>query len=120
MGPWTYRFYSPSKQRLFISRVTPDNQVHSIEHVVPVTLPPQTLDTGAWLIDSPAALGYWLDLGGAEMLRTNPGRELLIQLRHVGSQPRPVWMVVGSDDRTQDIHIVVVDANEGFIVPVAE
>src|SRR5688572_14465005 len=67
-GSWTYRFYSPAKQRLFISRVTPDNQVHSIEHVVPVTLPPQTLDTGTWLIDSPAALGYWLDLGGAEML----------------------------------------------------
>jgi hypothetical protein len=119
-GPWTYRFYSPAKQRLFISRVTPDNQVHSIEHVVPVTLPPQTLDTGTWLIDSPAALGYWLDLGGAEMLRTNPGLELLIQLRSVGSQPQPVWMVVGSDDRTQDIHIVVVDAGEGFIVPVAE
>ena len=119
-GSWTYRFYSPSKQRLFISRVTADNQVHSIEHVVPVTLPPQTLDTGSWLIDSPAALGYWLDLGGAEMLRTNPGLELLIQLRPVGSQPQPVWMVVGSDDRTQDLHMVVVDANEGFIVPVAE
>jgi hypothetical protein len=119
-GSWTYRFYSPSKQRLFISRVTPDNQVHSIEHVAPITLPPQTLDTGSWLIDSPAALGYWLDLGGAEMLRTNPGLELLIQLRSAGSQPQPVWMVVGSDDRTQDLHMVVVDANEGFIVPMAE
>lgn len=119
-GQWTYRFYSPSKQRLFIARVTPENKVQAIEHIAPVTLPPQTLDTNTWLIDSPAALGYWLDLGGAEMLRTNPGLEVLIQLRHLSNQPQPVWMVVGSDQRTQDIHIVVVDANEGFIMPRGE
>jgi hypothetical protein len=119
-GQWTYRFYSPAKQRLFIVRVTPEGQVKAIEHIAPITLPPQTMETSTWLVDSPAALGYWLDLGGAEMLRRNPGLEVLIQLRSLGEQPQPVWMVVGSDQRTQDIHVVVVDATEGFIVPTAE
>jgi hypothetical protein len=113
---WSYRFYSARKERLFIVRVAPDNQVTRLEHAVKVTVPPAALDADRWLVDSPTALALWLDFGGADLLRRNPGLEVLIQLRRLKNYDGPVWMVVGLDKRTQDIHIVVVDAVEGFIL----
>lgn len=113
---WSYRFYSPSLKRLMIAKVEPDNQLTSVEHVGKITLPPPVLDTDSWLIDSPAALAIWLDYGGAELLRRNPGLELLVQLRTIKNYPGPVWMVIGLDKRTQDIFVVVIDAAEGTVV----
>ncbi len=115
-GEWTYRFYSPAKERLFIAKVQPDGQVHTIEHVVKITLPPPVLDTGSWVIDSPAALAIWLDYGGADLVVRNPGLEVLIQLRRINNHPNPVWIVIGTDRRTQDIHIVVIDVTNGAVV----
>jgi hypothetical protein len=115
-GQWTYRFYSPARQRLFIIKVEADGQIHAFEHVVQITLPPVLLDTDVWSIDSPAALAIWLDYGGAELVRRNPGLEVLIQLRSLTNYPRPVWAVIGTDKRTQDLHIIVIDANEGRVV----
>lgn len=115
---WTYRFYSPGKERLFVVKVSSDGEINSFEHVVKITLPPPVLDTDAWLVDSPTALAAWLDFGGAELVRKNPGLEVLAQLRHVNNYDRPVWMVIGTDQRTQDIHVVLVDAYEGGFVPV--
>jgi hypothetical protein len=115
-GEWTYRFYSPEKQRLFNTKVRPDGSIFSFEHVVMITLAPPLLDTGEWSIDSPAALSTWLDYGGAELVRRNPGLEILIQLRSLPNHPAPVWSVIGSDKRTQDIHIVIIDANTGDVV----
>lgn len=115
-GEWNYRFYSPSKERLFNVLVQPDGQVASFEHKVRITLPPPLLDKAAWVLDSPAALAIWLDYGGAEMMRTHSGLEVLIQLRHLNGYPTPVWMVVGSDKNTQEIYMVVIDANEGRVV----
>lgn len=115
-GEWNYRFYSPQKERLFNVIVQPDGQVASFEHRVRITLPPPPLDRGAWMLDSPAALAIWLDYGGAEMMRTRPGLEVLIQLRHLNNYPEPVWMVVGSDKNTQEIYMVVIDAKEGRVV----
>lgn len=113
---WTYRFYSPGQARLFNIKVQPDKQVESFEHLVKITLPPPSLDQAAWTIDSPAALAIWLDYGGADMIRTNPGAEVLIQLRHLNNYPEPVWMVIGSDPRTQQIRTVVIDAKEGRVI----
>jgi hypothetical protein len=115
-GQWTYRFYSPGKKRLFIAKVEADGQIRAFEHVVQITLPPPLLATEVWSIDSPAALAIWLDYGGAELVRRNPGLEVLIQLRDLGNYPHPVWAVIGTDRRTQDMHIVVIDANEGIVV----
>jgi hypothetical protein len=115
-GEWSYRFYSPGKQRLFNISVQPDGQIESFEHIIKITLPPSTLPTANWAIDSPAALAIWLDYGGADLVGRNPGLEVLIQLRHLTNYPEPVWMVVGSDRRTQKVHIVVIDAKEGRVV----
>jgi hypothetical protein len=113
---WSYRFYSPAKERLFIVKIALDNQVTTIEPPVKITVPPGSFSADRWLVDSPTALALWLDYGGAELLRRNPGLEVLIQLRHLKNYDSPVWMVAGLDKRTQDIHIVVVDAAEGFIL----
>jgi hypothetical protein len=115
-GAWTYRFYSAVKERLLIVKVEPDGQIRSFEHVVIITLSPQLLNVEVWSIDSPAALAIWLDYGGADIVRRNPGLEVLIQLRALSNHPGPVWMVVGTDKRTQDIHIVVIDTTEGKVL----
>lgn len=112
---WTYRFYSPARQRLLFVLVQPDGQLTTIEHVVKVTLPPPPIPAGSWLLDSPAALAIWLDYGGDKMLQTNPGLEVLVQLRATTTSPNPVWVVVGADDRTQSMHLVAVDAAEGVV-----
>ena len=110
---WTYRFYSPAKARLFFVVVDPQNQVETIEHVAPVTLPPLPIAADSWVIDSPAALAIWLDNGGAKMLGSNPGLEMLIQLRSINNNPNPVWLVVGLNNQTEEVHTVIVDANQG-------
>jgi hypothetical protein len=112
---WTYRFYSPSKGRLFFVTVDPAGQVETIEHVAPVSLPPQPITTDSWLIDSPAALAIWLDNGGAKMLGNNPGLEMLIQLRTISNNPNPVWLVAGLNNQTEEVHTVVIDANQGVV-----
>lgn len=112
---WTYRFYSPDKARLLFVMVEPDGQVRTVEHVVKVTLPPRPLAIDEWLIDSPAALATWLDYGGSEILRNNPGLEVAVQLRGVSDNSGPVWLVVGSDERTETIHMVVIDARQGVV-----
>lgn len=113
---WSYRFYSPTLRRLLIVKVEPDKQVAMVEHVGKITLPPPTLDVTNWLTDSSTALAIWLDYGGAELLKRNPGLEVLIQLRTINNYPGPVWMVIGLDKRTQDILVVVIDASEGTVV----
>ncbi|MCB0193116.1 MAG: hypothetical protein KDJ65_14325 [Anaerolineae bacterium] len=113
---WTYRFYSPSLKRLLIIKVEPDNQLTTVEHVSKITLPPPVLDTDGWLIDSTAAQAIWLDYGGAEMLKRNPGLEMLVQLRTIKNYPDPVWMVIGLDKRTQDIFVVIIDTAKGTVV----
>ena len=113
---WTYRFYSPDKERLFVVKVEPGGQTRSFEHVVKIILPPPTLGADAWLIDSPTALATWLDWGGADLVHKNPGLEVLAQLRYVNNYKQPVWMIIGADQRTQDIHVVLIDAYEGGVV----
>ena len=113
---WAFRFYSPSKQRLFFAVASPDKKLQTVEHIVRVTLPPRPIEMEAWLIDSPTALATWLDYGGSEILRTNPGLEVVIQLRTLSNQPNPVWMVIGFDKRTEETHITAIDASEGTVV----
>jgi hypothetical protein len=113
---WHYRFYSPGKARQLFVTVDVESRVRSVEHVARVTLPPRTIKMDAWAVDSPTALALWLDYGGSEMLRTNPGLELAAQLRTVSNNPNPIWLVIGLDKRTGDIHVVAIDANVGTVI----
>lgn len=113
---WSYRFFSPSRARLFVVKIGPDYQLLTFEHVARISPTPPTLAPDEWLIDSPAALAIWLDYGGAELLRRNPGSEVLAQLRTINNHAGPVWLVVGLDNRTQASHTVIIDAIEGEVV----
>jgi len=115
---WTYRFYSPAKARLFFVNVDPAGQVQTIEHIVPVTLPPTVIPADSWTIDSSAALAIWLDNGGAKMLGNNPGLEMLIQLRSGPDTPAPIWLVVGLNTQTEAMHTVIIDANQGVVTAI--
>ena len=84
--------------------------------MVPVTLPPRPVPADNWVIDSPAALALWLDYGGNQMLQTNPGLEILVQLRVANDTQQPVWMVIGLDNRTEDLRRVVIDAEAGTVI----
>ena len=112
---WGYRFYSPSKKQMLFVTVEPDGQVETIEHKPEITLPPRIVDTNNWLFDSPTALALWLDFGGADMLAANPGMELLAQLRVTGDTGGPAWLVTGVDQRTEEMLMVVVDAQKGVV-----
>jgi hypothetical protein len=112
---WTYRFYSPAKNRLFFVNVDPDGQVQTIEHIAPVTLPPRVIPADSWAIDSSAALALWLDNGGATILGNNPGLEMLIQLRSSSDGATPVWLVVGLNTQTEAMHTVIIDASQGIV-----
>ncbi len=114
-SPWVYRFYSPAQKRMFFVTVLPDGQLETVEHRPEVTLPPRIVDTGIWLTDSPTALAFWLDAGGADLLHDQPGIELLIQLRETSDADGPAWLVTGVDNRTEDILNIVVDANQGVV-----
>jgi hypothetical protein len=113
---WNYRFYSPTKERLFFVLVEPDGQLRTVEHQIKVTLPPKEITMDSWGVDSAAALAVWLDYGGSKLLRSNPGLEVVAQLRMMNNNPNPVWIVVGFDRRTEDVHVIVVDANQGAVV----
>ena len=113
---WTYRFYSPAKKRLFFALVSANGQLRTVEHRVPITLPPKTIPMDSWGVDSSSALAVWLDYGGERLVRSNPGFEMVVQLRAVNQSPNPVWMVVGLDKRTEDLHVIVVDATDGAVV----
>ncbi len=115
-GEWVYHFYSAAKARKLFVSVLVDNQVQTIQHVVPVSLPPRTVSTEAWLIDSPFALEIWLDRGGAEAIRNNPETEVVAQLRQVRGSRNPVWMVVGLNTQTNATHSVIVDASNGRVL----
>lgn len=112
---WTYRFYSPAKARLLFVTITPEGQIETIEHVAPVTLPPRPIAADNWAIDSSTALAIWLDNGGAGVLGNNPGMEIMIQLRSVNNNPNPVWMVIGLNNQTQEIHTAIIDAYQGVV-----
>lgn len=114
-SPWIYRFYSPARERMLFVTIQPEESVEILEHQPEITLPPRIVDTGIWLTDSPAALAWWLDSGGADMLRAHPGMELLIQLRVTSDANGPAWLVTGVDNRTEDILNIVVDANRGEV-----
>lgn len=113
---WSYHFYSATKARKLFVIVSPDHQIETIQHAVEVTLPPQTINTDQWLIDSPVILGLWLDKTGYELFRDSPEVELALQLRPVGSTTDPGWLVVGLDKRTNQTRSLIIEAVHGQLI----
>jgi len=115
-GEWSYHFYSSSKARKYLITVQPDGQIQTVEHIIPVQLIPIPINVDDWLIDSPTALAVWLENGGSVMVGRNPGMEIVAQLRAVQNSSKPVWMVVGLNNQTNEIVSIRVDATQGTIL----
>lgn len=113
---WSYHFYSPEQKRLLFVVIEPEGEIHTVKHALKTTLPPQPIMIEKWQVDSPQALAIWLSYGGDKMLQTNPGFDLMVQLR--ANQPNPVWSVMALDKRIEILYAVTLDANEGAITTV--
>jgi hypothetical protein len=92
---WSFRFYSPARQRLYLAGVERDGQAIGVPHFRKETSPPRTINPEAWVVDSPQALARWLDNGGAEWLGRNPGADVTIQLSVDTASGGPTWIING-------------------------
>ena len=117
---WDYRFYSPEAKLLYFVTVTPDGQVNGTQHLGPVNRPPPALPVDDWQVDSPAALGNWLNAGGGHFLGSRPGIEVVAQLSVRSADADPEWTVVGYDRSTEDYFSVAVQARTGDTAVLAQ
>jgi hypothetical protein len=127
---WTFQFYSPSKQRMALVRVSDGQAQMFQEGLVVDRLPALPLDQ--WQVDSPEALNSWWKHGGARFVRTHAQSQVSISLKirtdpagSTSTDPagstgmelggtRPVWIIVGS--ASGEHWIVQLDARDGSVL----
>jgi hypothetical protein len=90
---WSFRFYSPSLNRLYLVGVTSDGQAAGAPHFRKEDRPPATIQPEEWSIDSPEALAGWLDHGGGDLLGRSPGVSVSIQLGVDPASGGATWIV---------------------------
>ncbi|MCS7260056.1 MAG: hypothetical protein NZ765_04645 [Anaerolineae bacterium] len=117
---WIYRFYSPQWRRLYFVRVEPGGEVHTIQHIPPVTQPPLPLPLEDWRVDSSAALASWLNAGGGHFLGAHPGSTVTAQLNMRVQDLQPLWTVAGYADREDAFFVTTVDARTGETTVLAQ
>ena len=112
---WSFRFYSPSRSRLYFVGVSSNGQAAGAEHFKKETSPPPTINVEAWAVDSPEAIAHWLDNAGGALLGQNPAMEVSIQLGVDPASGRPVWIIAGFDSSGGQSLAVKVDATTGQV-----
>ncbi len=112
---WSFRFYSPSRQRLYLVGIGGDGQAVGAPHFQKEITPPSTVNLEAWAIDSPEALARWLDNGGGELLGRSPGADVTIQLGVGPVDGQLTWVVTGFDAATSQSLALKVDAANGQV-----
>jgi hypothetical protein len=90
---WSFRFYSPSLNRLYLVGVGSDGQAAGAPHFRKEDRPPATIKPEEWTVDSPAALAGWLDHGGGDLLGRSPGVSVSIQLGVDPDSGQAIWIV---------------------------
>lgn len=110
---WTYQFYSPELQQLYVLSVGEGGAKTIMSTLSPYALP--TIAADRWAVDSYEALGTWLDYGGAQFLDSHSVVDVSARLRPTADGTLE-WSVVGMvrDQDTQ--HAVRVDATSGEFV----
>jgi hypothetical protein len=112
---WSFRFYSPARNRLYLVGVSGDGQAAGAAHFQKETTPPLAIDLEAWAVDSPEALARWLDHGGGALLGQNPGADVTIQLGIDPASGRLTWIVTGFDSSNSQSLALKVDAAKGQV-----
>jgi len=111
---WTFQFFSPRSQKLFVVSVDGTQATVIHETLSPYALP--TVSTSAWQLDSHQALNAWLNQGGGSFLQAHPVVDISARLRQSDSG-RPEWMVAGVIRGSQVAQTVRVDASDGKVLP---
>jgi hypothetical protein len=114
-GPvdWTFQFYSPGTQQLFVVSVSEETATPITNMLSPYELPVVAIEN--WRIDSHEALGVWLTEGGAAFLKGYSVVDVSARLRH-SQEGRLEWSVAGVVRDSQLFHLVQVDASSGKTV----
>jgi hypothetical protein len=111
---WTYQFYSPSRQELYVVNVSAEEVTQIVVTLSPYVLP--TIAAEEWRVDSPEALGIWLDRGGATFLDSHSVVDVSARFR-LSEEGRPEWSLVGVVRDTRTFHLVEIDAVSGGASP---
>lgn len=106
---WTFSFYSPGTQRIYVLDVNPDRVLLIRETLSPYPLP--IVASEQWQIDSHQALNAWLNGGGGDFLQGYPVVDVSIRL---GSDDgRVVWTIAGAAHRSEAVFTMALDALDG-------
>jgi len=110
-GPadWTFTFFSPRTQRVYVLNVYPDQVTLIRDALSPYPLP--VLSSEEWRVDSHQALNAWLDSGGGDVLRSYSIVDVSARLRL--EDGRAIWSVIGSVQGGQPSLTIWVDAVSG-------
>jgi hypothetical protein len=110
---WTYQFYSPSTQGIYVVNASEAEVTPIREALSPYPLATVPLDE--WRLDSHEALNAWLSAGGGDLLSANPIVDVNVRLRQ-SEDGQAEWAVVGAVRGSQAIHVARVDARDGTIL----
>jgi hypothetical protein len=111
---WTFTFYSPGTQRVYVLNVHSEQSMLIRETLSPYPL--VVVASDMWQVDSHQALNAWLNGGGGEFLGGYPVVDVSVRLRV--DDGRAVWAVIGAGrgGAAQDDPLlldVVLDATDG-------
>jgi hypothetical protein len=110
---WTFQFFSPSTQRIYVVNVN-ETQVSLIrESLAPYPLP--TISMGDWQLDSHEALNAWLNHGGGGLLDRYPVVDVSVRLRQ-GAGDSLEWVVVGAVRDDPTIQMARIRAVDGAVL----
>jgi hypothetical protein len=107
---WLYRFYSPSRQRLYFVAINADGNIKATEQRQDASETPAALAIDDWKVDSGAAMKTWLDSGGSAFLGKNPGIDIVAQLKPADGAWPVSWTVAGFSGKDDDYFTVMIDA----------
>jgi hypothetical protein len=104
---WTFQFYSPATQRVYLVSANPADVSPIRETLSPYSL--SAIPVDAWRVDSHQALNTWLNRGGGTLLKSHPIID--ISMRLVSSTENgPVWTILGLDESGKHMWAERVDA----------
>lgn len=117
-GAWDFRFYSPTRRRIYFAVVRPDQPVIGRPHLYKqeTNVSTSLVDPTAWLVDSDEAVTIWVNNGGGPFLETFPGSSVELLLHQLPQENLLVWDIIGVSQDQSQIFFLSINANNGNIL----
>ncbi|GAB4446842.1 MAG: hypothetical protein Kow0031_29470 [Anaerolineae bacterium] len=113
---WDFRFYSPSRRRIYFAVAHPNEPVIGRPHIFKQDTFTPLVDPTAWVIDSDEAVEIWVNNGGGPFLETFPGSSVEVLLHHMPKQDLLVWDVIGVSQDQSQLFFLSINAGNGNVV----